>query len=101
MNITEKNTLSDATVKVLKNLVVDNYNEHKNEKNKELTRDEVTLISVIENDTADNVYLLTTTRNDGLLYAIHFVGVSNVTLYLYNRISRKSLAGVVLEGGNE
>ncbi len=92
MQIKENQTfLPEGLITVLQNTVVDNYNEHKNEKNQVLTRDEVQLISVITNDVANEVYLLTTTRNDGLLYALHFEG-SMVTLYLYNRIARKVLA---------
>jgi len=97
MNITENNnSLSDGLITVLKNAVVDNYNEHKNKNNKTLTRDEVTLISVIKNNDTDEVYLLSTTRKDALLYALHFVG-SDVTLYLYNRIGRKVLSNVELK----
>lgn len=94
MKITENNSnLSDGLITVVKNAVVDNYNEYKNKNNKTLTRDEVTLISVIKNNDTDEVYLLTTTRKDALLYALHFVG-SDVTLYLYNRIGRKVLSGI-------
>lgn len=100
MNITENNNdLSDGLITVLKNAVVDNYNEYKNKNNKTLTGDEVTLISVIKNNDTDEVYLLSTTRKDSLLYALHFVG-SDVTLYLYNRIGRKVLAGVEYKGDN-
>jgi hypothetical protein len=92
MQITENQTpLPEGLITTLQNAVVDNYNAHKNEKNEVLTRDEVTLISVITNDVANEVFLLTTTRNDGLLYALHFEG-SMVTLYLYNRIARKILS---------
>jgi hypothetical protein len=94
MNITENQTpLPEGLITVLQNAVVDNYNEYKNKNNKTLTRDEVTLISVIKNNDTDEVYLLTTTRKDALLYALHFVG-SDVTLYLYNRIGRKVLSNV-------
>lgn len=100
MKITENNNdLPEGLITILKNAVVDNFNEHKKDYNKELTRDEVLLISVIQNDVADEVYMMMTTRKVGLLYALHVVD-SNVTLYLYNRIGRKVLAGIEHKGDN-
>jgi len=81
------------------NAVVENYNEHKNEKNKELTAEEVRIIAAV--DSVDVQLLLITGRNDGLLYSVLFerdgMLQSKVTLYLYNRIARK----IINEGVSE
>lgn len=73
------------------NAVVDNYNEHKSEKNKELTTKEVRIIAVVDTPHYEE-FLLITGRNDGLIYSLQVERISKkVSLYLYNRIARKVL----------
>lgn len=79
------------------NAIVENYNEHKNEKNKELTVKEVRIIAIVETPFY-NEFLLITGRNDGLLYSIQIDNESRKTsLFLYNRIARKVLNEGVTE----
>lgn len=74
-----------------KSAVALNYNAHKSEKNKTLTLEEVTILALIEGEHKATV-MLTTSRNDGLLYEIVFDTINDkVTLHLYNRIARKTL----------
>lgn len=74
------------------NAIVANYNEHKTEKNKELTTKEVRIIACIDTPHYEE-FLLVTGRNDGLLYSIQVERESKkVSLYLYNRIARKILS---------
>jgi hypothetical protein len=73
------------------NAIVDNYNSHKTEKNKELTPKEVRIIAVVDTPHYEE-FLLTTGRNDGLLYSLQVERLSKkVSLYLYNRIAKKIL----------
>lgn len=72
------------------NAIVDNYNEHKSEKNKELTTSEVRIIAILDTPMYEE-FLLITGRNDGLLYSIQVEQNKKVTLFLYNRIARKVL----------
>jgi hypothetical protein len=73
------------------NAVVDNYNEHKSEKNKELTTKEVRIIAIVDTPHYEE-FLLITGRNDGLIYSLQVERISKkVSLYLYNRIARKIL----------
>ena len=67
-------------------LIVDNYNAHKLEKNKELTVDDVVVLSSRATDNGWHLFL-TTKRNDGLLYEV--TQEDKTVLYLYNRIARK------------
>lgn len=89
------------------NAIVDNYNEFKSEKNKELTTKEVRIIAVVDTPHYEE-FLLITGRNDGLLYSLQVERHSNkVSLYLYNRIARKvlhegtELAPILTEGETE
>ena len=70
-------------------LIVDNYNAHKLEKNKELIIDDVIVLSSRATDKGWHLFL-TTKRNDGLLYeVIKDTEEDKTLLYLYNRIARK------------
>ena len=70
-------------------LIVDNYNAHKLDKNKELVNDDVLVLSSRETDKGWHLFL-TTKRNDGLLYEVVADKTQDKTLlYLYNRIARK------------
>jgi hypothetical protein len=71
-------------------VISQNYNEHKNERNKLLSWAEVKFISIAQGE--DEVrYFAITNRNDGLLYevTVNDPSMSKVTLFLYNRIARK------------
>jgi len=73
------------------NAVATNYNEHKSEKNQELTTNEIQIISLVEMPNYEE-FLLITGRNDGLLYSVQTDrSTGKVSLYLYNRIARKVL----------
>ena len=67
-------------------LIVDNYNAHKLEKNKELIIDDVIVLSSRATDKGWHLFL-TTKRNDGLLYEV--TQEDKTVLHLYNRIARK------------
>lgn len=67
-------------------LIVDNYNAHKLEKNKPLTVDDVVVLSSRDTDKGWHLFL-TTKRNDGLLYEV--TQEDKTVLHLYNRIARK------------
>lgn len=67
-------------------LIVDNYNDHKLEKNKPLTVDDVVVLSSRDTDKGWHLFL-TTKRNDGLLYEV--TQEDKTVLHLYNRIARK------------
>lgn len=73
------------------NAIVDNYNVHKSDKNKELTTKEVRIIAIVDTPHYEE-FLLITGRNDGLLYSIQVERITKkVTLFLYNRIARTVL----------
>lgn len=70
-------------------LIVDNYNAHKLDKNKELEPIDVVVLSSRETDNGWHLFL-TTKRNDGLLYEVVADNEKDKSiLYLYNRIARK------------
>ena len=70
-------------------LIVDNYNAHKLEKNKELVPSDVLVLSSHSTDNGWHLFL-TTKRNDGLLYeVIADEKEAKTHLYLYNRIARR------------
>lgn len=82
------NIVEDKTQTVLQ-LVADNYNSHKNEKNQTLELDHIKILQfIVEGD--QRHYFITTKRNDGLLYEVIMNDKTEKTiLYLYNRIARR------------
>lgn len=80
--------VEDKTETILQ-LVADNYNEHKHEKNQTLELDHLKIIQFIV-EGQQRHYFITTKRNDGLLYEVIMNDVTEKTiLYLYNRIARR------------
>lgn len=71
-------------------VIVDNYNAHKLDKNKELIPEDVIVLSWKFTEKGVWHLFLTTKRNDGLLYELLAdVETEKTTLYLYNRIARR------------
>lgn len=72
-------------------IVVDNYNEHKNEKNKTLLIDQVQNIMFGESATYLNAFVVTK-RKDGLLYEVYEdKETGNIRVDVFNRIARTNI----------
>lgn len=72
-------------------IVVDNYNEHKNEKNKTLLIDQVENVMFGESATYLKAFVVTK-RKDGLLYEVYEdKETGNIKVDVFNRIARTTI----------
>lgn len=72
-------------------IVVDNYNDHKNEKNKTLLIDQVENVMFGESATYLKAFVVTK-RKDGLLYEVYEdKETGNIKVDVFNRIARTTI----------